>query len=67
MISIKDLKDQSGLDEQDREFLYCEECGLEISGDARDYTLHSPTYAFTCCGKDMVLAKKEVHIHVVKR
>lgn len=65
MITVHDLKDQTGTPEP-RPFLYCEECGSECSANRGDYFSTPSTFPFFCCNHPMRLVKKIIQYVDVK-
>ena len=65
-ISVSDLTDQITAG-SNGEFLYCEICGIRYSANSGDYFMLSDKDIFRCCDRDMVLAKSEVVIEIVKQ
>lgn len=64
MITVADLKNQTGVPGPHPN-LVCKCCGAEYSANAGDYFMHRSTYAFVCCDRPMVLARKRVVLEEV--
>jgi len=48
-------------------FLHCPDCDAEYSADSGDYWYLEDEYVFTCeCGADMILARRECKLVVLR-
>lgn len=64
MITKKDLP----LKVKPNTFLFCNDCGAELSADPNDYFNALPDYVFICsCGKTLSLVEKIIKIKVIKK
>jgi hypothetical protein len=64
MVTVKTLRDFKDLPNTS---LHCEQCGSDWSSNPSDYWNRSNRYVMLCCGKPLVLVRKETVWITVKR